>query len=350
MYLTAQRSNTIKTGNIIFILLAALSLSPVWIFPHFVTADGPCHLYNSMILNSWLHSKGGQFYSNFYHLNMQLVPNWFTHILLLLFIQIFNPVTAEKILISLCFLLFTFGFRYLVNSFEQKQAYLSYWSFLFFWQFAMLMGFYNYMFSIGAFFWIAGYWIRNFETLSLKQAIALSIGCTVIYFMHLFGLILAFSSIGMYTLLQFNKNKFRFWLKKCVELGCIVFPSILLTVNYIHISHKVPEEVEDIPFSALSYNIKHLTALNNISIHDRFFAALTAYVITALLILSVVSWLYRKYTTSETYMSFMLLVCCSLFYFTYHEGFLGGAFIEPRLQVLVYLLAVLCRHRLYSNI
>src|SRR5690606_30450310 len=96
------------------------------------------------------------YYGNFYELNNTAAPNWFSHILLTGLQFMVPPPISDKIVITLCVILFTTGFRHFVSSFSSRQSYLSLWVFAFVWQMAMFMGFYNYMFSIGTYFWLSG--------------------------------------------------------------------------------------------------------------------------------------------------------------------------------------------------
>lgn len=66
----------------LFISLIIIFLTPIWGNKYFLTQDGPSHLYNSKILLDFVTSNNLEFYKEYYIVNKQLFPNWFSHIIL----------------------------------------------------------------------------------------------------------------------------------------------------------------------------------------------------------------------------------------------------------------------------
>lgn len=81
----------------LFYALLIVFLIPVWGNKYFLTGDGPCHLYNSKILLDFITSNNPEFYKEYYVLNKNLEPNWFSHIILA-FLLYFSPYFSNGIL------------------------------------------------------------------------------------------------------------------------------------------------------------------------------------------------------------------------------------------------------------
>ena len=88
----------------LMIVLVAASLAPVLMFRYIPTQDGPAHLYNSHILREYLNPDYS--FQQFYRLRATLFPNWIAHALLSVFMFLFPPLIAEKVVISLYVILF----------------------------------------------------------------------------------------------------------------------------------------------------------------------------------------------------------------------------------------------------
>src|SRR5262245_1642292 len=114
----------VTVENVVFISLLLIHLVPVWAFPYFVTCDGPNHVDNAASLRNYLQADNTLFHQ-YYTLNLRLVPNWFTNVILAGLMGIVSPITGDKILLSLYILLVPLSMRYALAAIRQESTFLS---------------------------------------------------------------------------------------------------------------------------------------------------------------------------------------------------------------------------------
>jgi hypothetical protein len=321
----------------LFILLLVLSLLPVWTTPYFLTADGPCHAYNANILYDMLHGKA-DFYKEFYYLNTTPEPNWFTHVLLVLLFHICGPVLADKLIITAAILLFTTGFRKLLLTFTRENAYLSLWVFPFIWQMAMLMGFYNYMLSIGSAFWISAWFITNYKDLHIGKILLLALAFTTLYFMHLFGCFLAFIICGLYVLAGNDGIR-----QKAKHIGLLILsalPCLVLICSYILANSGRTNNSGRPPFGDLLSDLNNLNSLFGLTRADVWHSMKMSSLLQLLILGGLILFAFRK-PKRQFFIPLFLSLLFILAYFFMYETTFGGSNIRPRFEALIYLFGIL---------
>ncbi|MBK9339150.1 MAG: hypothetical protein IPM98_22500 [Lewinellaceae bacterium] len=198
----ATRS-TLPSERWFFFALLLIALLPVWASGRFfVTGDGPCHLYNAHVLLDYLLGRNLDFYDPFYNLNLNLNPNWLSHIVLAGLQLIFAPETAEKIFLSSYLLLFGFGLRYLLRQINPDSIFMSSVGLLFVWHHLLVSGFYNFSLSITGFFWIGGYWLKYRKQLTPGRIAILATGWVFLYFTHALGTMFSLVFVGSAILVE----------------------------------------------------------------------------------------------------------------------------------------------------
>ncbi len=110
---------------ILALALLAYQASIPWIVGHYITQDGPSHLYNALVFKDLiLHPHG--FYSPVYRLQPRLVTNWGTVLLLGILAPVVGPMHAEQCLATLLviagFLCITYFRRSLIALKEPESA------------------------------------------------------------------------------------------------------------------------------------------------------------------------------------------------------------------------------------
>jgi hypothetical protein len=178
----------LKVERLIFILLLAIHLLPIWVFPYFPTQDGPNHVDNAAAFYHFL--QGDEpFLREYYTLNLRLVPNWLTNLALAGLIGFASPVVADKILLSGYVILFAFSIRYALGVLHQGSTFLSLLAFPLIYNNILYFGFYNFIFSVPLFFFTLGYWLRHRERLNVRNICCLAALLLILYFAHIVGLI-----------------------------------------------------------------------------------------------------------------------------------------------------------------
>jgi hypothetical protein len=176
-----------------WLLLAAQALIP-WTAGHYVTEDGPSHLYNALVLKDvLLHPHG--LYAAVYHFQARLVTNWSTPLLFGMLAPVFGTTHAEAALASLCVLV-GFGcltyFRRAIDpaapaSDPLTNFLLNTW---FLW-----VGFYNFYLGMALCLLLAGFYLRHGAGLSRRQSVMLGAGLVGLFFTHVLPATLAAMAI-----------------------------------------------------------------------------------------------------------------------------------------------------------
>lgn len=317
----------------LFGLLCVVALLPVWLYPGFLTADGPCHVYNAGILYDLLHGKGA-FYTQYYELNKSPEPNWFSHAFLVGALHVVSGAVAEKILISLCLLAFAVGFRALLHRLAEHRSLLSLWIFPFLWQAALLMGFYNYMASIGVGLGLAAWYMGHKEALRGRNLFIMALGGTLLFFMHLVGCFVLLALCGLWTLLQRRDI-----LRKLGSLTLAASPMLVLTAYYI-LHSPGGEPVAAPATGTLLSNLNNLRSLFGLSHMDTILSMKMSFVLQAMLALALISFFIRKPRHTVALPLAMLALLLGA-YFLSGSSLLGGSYIHTRLEALVYVFSLL---------
>jgi hypothetical protein len=177
-----------KVERLIFILLLAIHLLPIWVFPYFPTQDGPNHVDNAAAFYHFL--RGDEpFLHEYYTLNLRLVPNWLTNVALTGLMGVVSPVVADKILLSGYVILFAISIRYVLGVLHRSSTFLSLLAFPLIYNNIFYFGFYNFIFSVPLFFFTMGYWLRYRETPKVRNLSCLAALLLLVYFAHIVGLV-----------------------------------------------------------------------------------------------------------------------------------------------------------------
>lgn len=189
-----------------FVMLLLLQLYSVWQHPYFVTSDGPTHVYNAKILLDLLRGEHTDFYLKIYTLSLELHPNWFSHISLMLLQVFFAPVVAEKILLIAYIVILSVAFLLIVRQLC-KPDYAPVYSLVFPFaiHFLLYFGFYNYCFGIAfALLFVAAWLYLKHKPLATQLAVLFPLS-GFIFLTHIFG-----------------------WFMVCILLGGVFLADILL--------------------------------------------------------------------------------------------------------------------------
>lgn len=175
------------TESVLFGIILAIWLMPIWSVDFFVTGDGPCHLYNSKILLDWYSHVNKSFYEPFYFVNTNFEPNWLFNLLTMPLLAFFSPGTAEKIFLSIYVLGFAFGFRFFLSQINPKSLFLSSVALVFCQHKLLMLGFYNNCLSFALWFWVAGWWWKIRDNFSPWAHVVMAFLFLLTYSAHPMG-------------------------------------------------------------------------------------------------------------------------------------------------------------------
>lgn len=137
-----------KAEHVIFFLLVIVFCAPVAFISNYHTIDGPAHLYNAGILKEFI-GGNSNFWSNYFTVNREPIPNWGGHVLLssLMLIGV-TTAWANKLLLLLYLISFAYSFRFSIAKLFPSGIWASYFVFLHLHNFQIYFGFYNFCLSI----------------------------------------------------------------------------------------------------------------------------------------------------------------------------------------------------------
>lgn len=169
---------------ILAFVLLALQVALPWTVPHFVTQDGPSHLYTAQVTRAVLTAPDSA-YASLYRLNPRPVPNWGGTLAFVAATAAVGPTHAEKLLVSLAYL---FGFFALAYAFRAVNPTASPYhplanfllQTLFLW-----LGYHSFYLGMVALMLVLGYFLRHRDAFTPARAAVLSLALAALYFTHL---------------------------------------------------------------------------------------------------------------------------------------------------------------------
>ncbi len=226
-----------RTHDWLVISLILLYLVPIWIFQYIPTQDGPSHLNNAQILSQYTNPTYN--FQRIYELRLEPFPNWLSHAGLAVLMQVFHPLIAEKILVSLYIIGFPLSFIYFLGAVNPANRSLGLFSFVFIYNYLFMMGFYNFVFSIPLAFWTLGYFWKHRRHFTFGQASILNFLLLIIYFGHIVIYLVVLGSIAFIAAIQFISQ----WLslhgdsirEHVISLSISLFsliPTFFILINY----------------------------------------------------------------------------------------------------------------------
>ncbi len=334
-----------RAENVFTAVLIFINLLPILCFKYFLTGDGPCHMYNAAITWDFLTGNASAFYKDFFLLNKNLNPNWFSHFTLGFLLQIFNAVAAEKIFLSAYIILFILGFRKLILAINKQSLYLLPLASILIYHHVFQMGFYNFSYSFVFFFFIIALWIRHYQNFTNKIILLIGFLLLLVYFTHPAGLFLTLLCLGLFTLAteisgnSTYKTFIKSFFKKCLTLLFVtIVPATLLLLYTIRQGSNTTElSVDKLQLFKSFYE---LTSLINVNLHERFFGYFTAGTIALLILISFIIKVKKKYFS--VFDTFFLAAIILFYMYINQPGSIGGVGIVPqRLQFIPYILLII---------
>lgn len=352
----ASRSGTVLSwlrvpGNLLFALLIAAHLVPIWSFAHFPSQDGPTHLENAQILREYDHPDRTAF-RDYYTLNTDLNPNWFGHLLLAALMYLFPPPAAEKLLLTIYVLLLPLSVRYALRSAHPEGGFLALLAFPFIYNYLLHMGFYNFVLSLPAFFYVVGRWLKDRGELTAKGTAALAAYSLLLYFCHLISLVLALIMIGMLAIglafldaLPALRERPARWgallaaARARLLPGTIAFlPALLLAAVFVF--RKGTASLPGPPAADLVRRLLFLDSLGSNNVREAIFAtALAALFGLSALYLAVTKLARRRAEPLDLLLA--VAVAFTIIYFIAPGRMSGGEFITHRLNLFPFFALIL---------
>ncbi len=180
-----------------------------WIIslPIFPTQDGPIHLYYTRVLHALLFEQPGV-YGHFYYVRHILPPYSLYYYALMLLAKFVPLATADKIVVCLYFVSFTFGFRYLATALGPGGERISLLATVLLLNWPLGMGFINFCLSVSLALWALGLWCRAAGREDWPRRIAFIALMYVIMLTHPVPMLAVFGFCGLELLIRFIRHRF----------------------------------------------------------------------------------------------------------------------------------------------
>lgn len=167
----------------LFLVLIGLHLLMIWGFPFTPTQDAPDHQALTNILREY-GEPGAGLLRQYYQINEEALPNWFIFFVMGQVLGFVPVPVAEKILLTAYVLLLPLSSRYALRTIDPRAGFLAVLAFPFLFSFFFHMGFFNFCFSLVAFFFAVGYWLRHAEEMGIWRTAVLALLVLWVYFCH----------------------------------------------------------------------------------------------------------------------------------------------------------------------
>lgn len=172
-----------RVPSVLAFSLLAVQIAIPWTVPHFVTQDGPSHVYNAIVIKKLLFRE--QPYASLYGINTHIIPNWASTILFGLTAWIAGPAHAEQLMMSLVLAVGFFSLSYAIRSFSPTALRWTPVSNFLLQTWCLWMGFYNFYLGIVLVPVAIGFYVRRKGRLTLPAAAMLGCGLFLLFFVHL---------------------------------------------------------------------------------------------------------------------------------------------------------------------
>jgi hypothetical protein len=221
-------NSPLRTNTLVYTILLAAHVMLVWLLPYFPTQDGPCHLYNLVILQDLLH--GGKEWGNFFTYTLHLVPNLGFNLLAYPLINFLPPLVVERVFLTIYIVLMGSSVPLLLKTFGRPIFPFAYFVFPVIFNYTLLMGFFSYTIAVPLFIlsFCLAWKVRNRSRLCKFVCFNL-LGLGLFYF-HLIPAIYFLISLAVITTADNNHRK---KLRGLTELFIIISPFLLNIFYYL---------------------------------------------------------------------------------------------------------------------
>ncbi len=238
-------------------LLIGLGLVPVWAFTYYPSVDGPAHL---ALVHAWLHydDPAMPVLREVFALNPRLVPNHFMHVALAGLMQVFDPLTAEKVLLSVYVTALPLALRYAARAFGPAAGVVGLLGVPMSHHALLAFGFYNTSFAIVFFLVTYGFWLRHADRGSWRALAGYVVLGVLCYLCHLSAVLMTVGAIALTTLgrsvaelvRRANRPAVREALRRFASRALLpalgLLPAIALALDYLLAGRRVTATVNHI--------------------------------------------------------------------------------------------------------
>ena len=336
-----------RAEPIVFFIVVLLNAAVIFSATYFRSLDGPSHIYNAGLISELI-SGDDTAVPKIYSINKEAIPNWTSHVVLVMLSNVFSPWMAEKLLLVLCCFFFPYAVRALLKSssnISPAKALLvlpaTYSNFV-------VLGFYNYLIALV----VMIYFIRSaylfYKSPAVKPALVSFALLTLLYFSHPYvfavAMLVAALSTGFHLLLSIIQRDYLKGFKAVGIMLAIALPYVLMLWVFTKAHTNGQQPSVFIPVNELLHNLYHGYSFVMYQIAPQ--EVNTFWFVRVWLVLFAAALLVRIYyfrRTKEFLISdawLLTAVIVGIAYFTLPDD-MGGAMNTVRLRFLLTLCALI---------
>lgn len=331
--------------NINAVLLAgiALCLLQVWLPGHYLTCDGPCHLYNARIVHDLWAGQHTAFYSKYYDHVFNADPNTTTTYILALLLYVAKGAIAEKVFLSIYIITLVCGARRLMSTLAGSRSWWELCVLIFVFTRVLSQGFYNFSLGAALYPWMVWAWLQwlRAESKISFSALAFFAVAGATYFTHLLPFLTGALTCGLLSVSHAAAGdpamapRGRQAVTNLGILTLLLAPFALLAMRFTNGEGGLQLELGAHPYRIVELlEFKHLI---NVVGEERIWAAICG--IAFIIVFALAIW-YSRRTIVHRYDGILwTLLPITFVYLFFPEDFMGRAIvISPRVQPLIFLL------------
>ena len=314
-------------AHLLFWILLAVNIYPIFSVAYFYTGDGPAHLYNATLINDLLFSEN-PFSNGFFEIRSLFIPNMGGHALLCFCLQFLDPALAEKIVYALEILLLAVGFKSVMGLREDGNLWPVFLSLPLINNFCFYIGFQSFCLALGLallacrLLFDTRFGKSNKYTLSFSLLLFLTAWCHIVPAIFV---LIAWFALYLDLLL---KRKFVFPVKGIIS----ILPALLFCAIFI-LQNPSESTVSSIDFNEPWKLLISFQALIPFNLSDQRMAVL--FYTTILLIGMVIIFVYTK--TLRHRASLLTALVLLILYFILPNNFSQGGYLSIRLLLGVFI-------------
>ena len=335
----------------LFALLVGLNLLAIWSVRFFPSQDGPIHLEIAAVLRDLL-SGTPSILGRYFELNPHWAqPNWLVYPPLIALSALVSAPIAEKLLLSGYVILFPLALRYALGQVRSEGTYLAFFGFPLVLGYLLHMGFYNFSFGLVAYLATVGYWFGHRRRLTVRSTAAFAGLLLLAFFCHLLAWAMVGVTAAAVLAWEFfvappageNRSGSRrtgrrqVFLLRALPTLIAALPEIVLAAQFLR--QEEGEPLQRLPLVAL---VKQLALGHSLVSFSRweliFSVALMAALAAA--VAAVGWWRWRRRQDSPADGLLVAAAVVLALYFALPVGFLGGGYLNQRLQLFLLLLVI----------
>jgi hypothetical protein len=319
--------------KLLYWLLAALHLWPIWESAWFVTVDGPCHLANARILLDLV--RGDEFTSRFFALHAWPEPYWTGPLIMAAVMSVAPAWVAEKAVFSLAVIAVAWSYRRLAVSLAPERPWLSLLGMPFLLHYAAAMGFINFCLSLPLLLMALHCAWHQPQASMRPYPVRLGLILTVLFFTHLTSFMVAGACIALMLLLR-DRGEGRSGLLGLRIAALAAVPGVCLTLAYLLLHPTARGGATWVPLGDRLAWLVNGRAYNALGVDGEFYASALTAAPVALLGAWVLIIGWKKGRTVRTW---LLLAACALAAFlVLPDVAAGGSSASPRALLFFMLL------------